>query len=658
MIIQTPPFLREQPRRSAQVAVMFALLWTSLPLVTILPLVVMALFFGLWLLRVGLLQLNVGKVPRAALVLMLIMAGGLVLQQLGTVVGRDGGIAFLMLLVCLKSFECNTRRDWQVLLLSMLFLMGSSVLFSQNLSIGIWLLGSLISVSICFAMLCGLSAAKAMRHSGQALLLTLPLMAVLFVGVPRLNEPLWRIPQAVHGEGEAQTGLSDTMEPGSISNLVQSNVWVANVVFSNGERPQSRNLYWRAMVMVDFDGRRWRAVAPDAVDDAKPANGGSTLEYQMIVSDQKGLLPALDYPVGQLSEALDTRLGNVIYARRSREGLRRLTLQASVRDTLPHQLNIGERQFYTRLPAGNPQTRLLAQNLFKQSNNTRQFVDQVLYQYRQGGFVYTLQPPQLRKTHVIDEFMFTSKQCCRENYAQSFVLMMPAAGIPARVVTGYLGGEYHEQGDFWQLRSKDAHAWAEVWLPEEEAWLRVDPTASVSNIRVEQGLNSALSEADRNLVNMQRQGWLGKAANSSQFYWQQWVVNYDHSRQNNLFERLGLGGFNLKSALLVFGLGLILALLPMLRWWRRGRWSEQDPLSEGFMLLKAALLGEEDDHLPGISARELQQIMRDNGVEDKQVEALLNQYEQWLYAEGKPSAAQQRAWLKQVKKAAKPYWQR
>ena len=656
LMIQNPPFLREQPRRRSQVAVLFALLWTSLPLVSALPLVVMALFFGLWVLRLALLQLNVGKLPLRALVLLVLIAVGLVWQQLGTVIGRDGGIAFLMLLVCLKSFEGNSRRDWQVLLLAMVFLIGSSVLFNQSLAVGGWLLGSLLFVSVCFAMLCGLGAGQALRRSAQALLLTLPLMAVLFVAVPRLSEPLWRIPQPRQAEGAAQTGLSDTMEPGSISNLVQSNIWVANVVFSQGERLRPNDLYWRALVMADFDGHRWRAVAPERVDEAKPANGGSTVEYQMIVRDQKGLLPALDYPVGQLSEALDTRLGDVIRARRSREGLRRLVLQATVRDTLPHLLNVGEWHFYTRLPAGNPRTRALAQTLLQQSANTRQFVDLALHQYRQRGFVYTLQPPLLQSAHPVDEFMFNSKQGFCEHYAQSLVVMMRSAGIPARVVTGYLGGEYHQQGDFWQLRSKDAHAWAEVWLPEEEVWLRVDPTAAVSSRRIEQGLDLALPAADRQLLAGQQRGWLGSLANTSQFYWQQWVVNYDQNRQNNLFQRLGLGGFHLKSAALGLGLGLLLALLPLLRWWQRGRQREQDALNEGFMLLKAAILGSEDEQLPSVSAHELQAIMREHALIDTNITALLQQYEQWLYVEGKPTPARQRAWLKQAKRAAQPYW--
>ena len=94
MMIINPPFLRHQPSRLAQTAILLALLWAALPLAASLPVVVTALFGGLWLLRVALLRLNVGRVPLAARLLMMVMAAALVWQQLGTLVGREGGIAF------------------------------------------------------------------------------------------------------------------------------------------------------------------------------------------------------------------------------------------------------------------------------------------------------------------------------------------------------------------------------------------------------------------------------------------------------------------------------------------------------------------------------------------------------------------------------------
>lgn len=649
MYILNPPFLRQTPPRRTQFAVLLVLLCSALPLAASLPLVVMALFGGLWLLRLALLRLNISKIPLAAMLLLMVMAAVLVWQQLGTLFGREGGIAFLLLMVMLKAFEGNTRRDWQVLLLAMLFLAGAGVLLNQSLPVGIWLVLTLAAVGACMAMLGGLPPMQALRRGAWALLLTLPLMALLFVSVPRLSEPLWRIPQ--QSGAAAQTGLSDTMQPGSISNLVQSNEWVANITFSDGHMPQPGDLYWRAIIMGAFDGTRWQAFDGTYIDSAEVPAAPRSVHYQMIVRDQQGVLPALDYPT-DVPPGLTGRLGRVVRAERSREGLRRIELAAALSDTLPHRLNEGERAYYTRLPEGNLQTRLLAERLWQQSAHERQFIDNVLHYYRRESFAYTLQPPKMPGSNGIDEFMFQARRGFCEHYAQSFVVMMRAAGLPARVVTGYHGGEYHQAGGFWQLRSKDAHAWAEVWLAGEAAWLRVDPTAAAASVRPGANLEEALPESERALLAGHSGAW-SRWSETGQYYWQQWVVNYDQSKQNSLFAALGLGGFNWKTLLLVLPVGLLLALLPLLRWWAAGR--RRDVLNEGFMLLKSALLGDDNEQLAAASAGEIKALLQQHGIDDAQLVRLLDEYEHWLYAAEPPAARVQRRWLRQARRTAARY---
>ena len=253
-------------------------------------------------------------------------------------------------------------------------------------------------------------------------------------------------------------------------------------------------------------------------------------------------------------------------------------------------------------------------------------------------------------------FMFGSKQGFCEHYAQSFVVMMRAAGIPARVVTGYLGGDYQENGNFWQIRSKDAHAWAEIWLEEEQAWLRIDPTTAASAQRQSGGLSNALPENEWQLVSggNNDQIW-NRWAESGQFYWQQWVVNYDDSSQNNLFAKIGLGKFNFSTGILVGFGGILVALLPIAWWWLRGRRKEQEPLAEGFLLLKNVLLGLKMN--PVIStASELIEIMKQNNAADTEVTQLLHQYEEWLFASDTlPSKIEERRWLNKVKNVAQKY---
>lgn len=647
-------FLSAPPPPRTALTVLAALLWAALPLVFSLPIPVVLLFAALLAVRGALLYAGIGKLPAPVLALLGVLSGVLVWTQLGTVFGREGGVAFLLLLVTLKAFESSSQRDWNVLLLAMLFLIGSAVLFNQSLLTGLWLLAALTAAAVCLAVSAGgLGLREALRCAASSLLAVLPLAAVLFVSVPRMKEPLWRIPQ---GGQQAKTGLSDTMQPGSISNLVQSDEWVANITFSDGLKPQPRDLYWRAIIMSDFDGTRWQAMPDFAADSAPPlrVSEGRGVRYQMIIRDQNGALPALDYPAGVLPQGLVRRLGGTVRAERSREGLRRLDLQAALGDTLPHALNEAEYRRYTRLPEGNPQTRRLAETLAKQSPTERAFIRNVLNHFSRRHFSYTLRPPTTAGRNSIDEFMFATRQGFCEHYAQSFAVIMRAAGLPARIVTGYQGAEYNPQGGFWQIRAKDAHAWTEVWLPSEQVWLRVDPTAAVAAVRTEQGIGSALPQNDRVLI--ADESAFSRWRDAGQFYWQQWVVNYDQSRQNSFFSLLGLGGFNLKTLLLFLPAALAAALLPLYRWQAKNR--SRDHLEEGFMLLKLALLGDGGESAPSVTAAELKSLLHENGIQDGALETLLADYDNLRYA-GLPSDPRaERRWYRAAVKTARRYRKR
>ena len=647
-------FLSAPPPPRTALTVLAALLWAALPLVFSLPTAVVLLFAALLAVRGALLYAGIGKLPAPVLALLGVLSGVLVWTQLGTVFGREGGVAFLLLLVTLKAFESSSQRDWNVLLLAMLFLIGSAVLLNQSLLTGLWLLAALTAAAVCLAVSAGgLGLREALRCAASSLLAVLPLAAVLFVSVPRMKEPLWRIPQ---GGQQAKTGLSGTMQPGSISNLVQSDEWVANITFSDGLKPQPRELYWRAIIMSDFDGTRWQAM-PDFAADSAPqlrVSEGRGVRYQMIIRDQNGALPALDYPAGVLPQGLVRRLGGTVRAERSREGLRRLDLQAALGDTLPHALNEAEYRRYTRLPEGNPQTRRLAETLAKQSPTERAFIRNVLNHFSRRHFSYTLRPPTTAGRNSIDEFMFTTRQGFCEHYAQSFAVIMRAAGLPARIVTGYQGAEYNPQGGFWQIRAKDAHAWTEVWLPSEQVWLRVDPTAAVAAVRTEQGIGSALPQNDRVLI--ADESAFSRWRDAGQFYWQQWVVNYDQSRQNSFFSLLGLGGFNLKTLLLFLPAALAAALLPLYRWQAKNR--SRDHLEEGFMLLKLSLLGDGGESAPSVTAAELKSLLHENGIQDGALETLLADYDNLRYA-GLPSDPRaERRWYRAAVKTARRYWQK
>jgi transglutaminase-like putative cysteine protease len=193
------------------------------------------------------------------------------------------------------------------------------------------------------------------------------------------------------------------------------------------------------------------------------------------------------------------------------------------------------------LPAHfNPRTRALAAEW--QSLPPREIAEAALTKFRSEPFYYTLQPPLLGPD-AMDEFLFTTRRGFCEHYASAFVFLMRAAGVPARVVAGYQGGEVNPVDGYLTVRQSDAHAWAEIWLAGQ-GWVRVDPTAAVAPARIEQGIAAALPEGeplpvvvriDADWLRQLRNRW--EAANNS---WNQWVLGYNPQRQREVLSRLGL----------------------------------------------------------------------------------------------------------------------
>lgn len=651
MWLSDPFFMRRIPGRRIQAVVLCVLLWVALPLLTALPGGVLALFGVLWLMRMVWLMVQIKPLSGWALLVPLILVGVVVFTQQGTIIGRNGGVAFLLLLVMLKAYESRGLRDWQILLLAMLMLMGAALLFNQSIWTAPWLCVSLYLLTLSMGLISGVDTRIAWQQSLLALALAVPMAAVLFVAVPRRSEPLWGIPQP---QQQAATGLSDTLHPGSISKLIQSNKLAFNATFDNNFQPQKSDLYWRAIIMAQHNGTEWRALDEryiDADNLSLPAQAPH-ISYQLILTDDHGRIPALDYPLPNEENNLSRRMGDVVRVNRSREGLRRIRLQAVLSPYLYQPLNEAERALYTDLPTGiNPRTRDLARHWQNEAYNTRDYVQRVLAYFRQQHFRYTLSPRRSQDHSSTDFFLFDSREGFCEDYADAFVWLARAAGIPARIITGYQGGEYHTQGQFWQIRSKDAHAWAEVWLPEKNAWWRVDPTAAISTTRIDSGVTQALPVSEQAAFTS-HYPWLDTSLQNSQFYWQQWIVNYDAGRQQNLLSRLGLSHWRYIAWSLLTILGVLLALLPMAGWWQRMQRKQQQPLSEGIIRLKNAVLDENETQRAALGADELQHLLARQHLLSPALQTLLEEYLTFIYTNAAPpSHKTQRAWLRRMKRA-------
>ena len=468
--------------------------------------------------------------------------------------GRDPGVTFLLLLVALKVLEMRTQREVTLAIFLGFFLVMTNFLYSQSIALGLYMLACVwifVATWVGFNRVGTEATLKERLYPAGALLLqALPMMHIFYVLFPRIQGPLWAIPQ----DGRAgRSGLSDSMTPGNISSLIKSEETAFRVIF-DGDMPSYQSLYFRGPVMPLFDGRTWRMSDFTAFGRPEYASASRPSRYSVILEpngkpwlfalDVPGALPKLESP--DLSERdRDTlMLADLqLRARRPLESRVRYDMTSWLDYRYGEALTAQARELYTRIEGdANPRTRALGRQWAAETPDKRELINRAFSLFN-TQFTYTLDPPLLGD-NPYDEFLFNTKLGFCEHYAGSFALLMRAAGIPARVVTGYQGGEINPLTRELVVRQADAHAWTEVWL-EGLGWLRVDPTAAVSPLRVDNGINAALgpmgvfstlAAADRfGLISNLRFAW--DMMNSS---WTQWVLGYNVERQKTFLARLGI----------------------------------------------------------------------------------------------------------------------
>ena len=490
-----------------------------------------------------------------------------ILLQYKTVFGRDAGVALLTLTVALKLLEVKSEREvWLTVFLGY-FLMLTHFLYGQSLFIAAYL----VLVAWLFTtLLIAFSQPRAQlpwpaqfKLSAKLLLQSVPVMLVLFVLFPRISGPLWSLPSdATTG----QSGLSDSMAPGMISQLVQSDSVAFRVEYV-GNLPPATQRYFRVLVLDRFDGYTWRTSRVHALIPTAQGQGPATRYTLTLEPHNKPWLPVMDFadpgtlPVdSQLNTDFSVTQKETVQQRKRYS----VTSYASLGNTLDTDADDLPRAL--DLPAsGNARTRELAGQLRRSSRDDLHFINQALTRFRNDNYVYTLRPPRLGSNSV-DEFLFDTKRGFCEHYASSFTYLMRAGGIPARIVTGYQSGEYNKLGNYLIVRQADAHAWSEVWLANR-GWVRVDPTAAVSPNRIEQGIANALPAGEAlPLFLRDPSPWLKQlkfswdAFNNS---WNQWVLGYDQERQVSFFARLGFGILSWQdlAMYLMIGIGGVFGLL-------------------------------------------------------------------------------------------------
>ncbi|MDS4041815.1 MAG: DUF3488 and transglutaminase-like domain-containing protein [Candidatus Competibacter sp.] len=531
--------------------------------------------------------------PRWLLLVVAIVAGAGVLIDFRTLFGRDAGVALLTAMTACKLLETRGLRDGVVLVFLGYLLVMSNLLYSQEIPMVAWLCVVVLVMLAAQVMIhrqhAGLTALAPLWLAGRMVLQAVPVMLVLFVLFPRIPGPLWGLPKDAY---EGRTGLSEEMMPGTVSQLTKSGAVAFRVRFAGDLPPQSQ-LYWRGPILWNFDGRRWtRADELPARTPIPFAAEGAALEYSVIMepSNRRWLL-ALDLPASLPARAGMTPSFQVLRDQPVNE-VYRYEMRSYPRYRTG-ELSAAERNRALRLPArGNPRARALAAEWRERDSRPGALVDAALALFREQAFYYTLTPPLLGSDGV-DDFLFRTRQGFCEHYASAFVFLMRAAEVPARVVTGYQGGERNELGDYLIVRQSDAHAWAEVWLPER-GWVRVDPTAAVAPTRVQDGLYAAVADP-LELPFMARRGgggeWLRQLAltwDSFSNAWNEWVLAYGPDRQKEFLSGLGFGPVDwgemtVAMTAVLSGFGLLVAGL---RW--RKRWVP-DPVARAWLRFCARL---------------------------------------------------------------------
>ncbi len=456
--------------------------------------------------------------------------------------GREVGVMLLIVMLCLKVLEMRLKRDAMVVIFLGFFLALTNFLYSQTILMGAYMLGC---VWVLIATLIGfnrINSEPTIRDrivpAGWLLLQSVPMMLVFFFLFPRVTGPLWNTPQ----ESQARTGLSDSMSPGDISKLSQSDAVAFRVEFE-GAVPNSADLYWRGPVLGLQSGRGWRMYDALPLERVSVSALSPEVKYRVTMQPHnKTWLFALDVPSSLPPNSVllpDFQL-------RAREPVN--TLKAySMGSYLNYRLDAesapAELQKYLNYSSRlNPRTIAFGKQMREKYPDTKVLIDEMMKYYNRE-FNYTLEPPPLGP-NPMDEFLFETKLGFCEHYAGSFALIMRAAGVPARVVTGYQGGEVNPVSRLLVVKQSEAHAWTEVWLPDT-GWLRVDPTFAVSPLRINRGISAALGPVGvfDNMVDADKLGILKSIAftwDAINSEWNRWVVGFNQDRQRGLFEGIGI----------------------------------------------------------------------------------------------------------------------
>lgn len=528
-----------------------------------------------------------------------LLAGMLAVQiSTGNVMSMEGGIAVLLVLLGGKLLESRTPHDFQVLSLVGWFLCLCSLLTDQSLSRSLWTFALFATIGVCMVRFRRGADGwlPPLKLTGIMLAQALPVAAVLFIAFPRSSIGfLGRFgTQRTH-----VTGISSSLEPGRISEIAKSDEVSFRAEFPNSAPPENFSRYWRCLVLWQCDdGLSWQK---GSWSFQAPSGGikraGDVQQIITLEPHGQRWLPALDVPIEAFDEgrqSLPDYQDDTLTAYESVDSLHRFEVHSRLTQKTGSKLTPTQRAASLRLPEDlSPRVRALGQQFKGKGFTDVQIAQRAVEHLQAQGFQYTLEPGVYEGPQALEEFIFDRRVGFCEHFSAAFATLMRAAGVPARIVIGYMGGEWSPRGGYMIVRQSDAHAWTELWI-EGQGWTRVDPTAALVPGRMTLDLRTLLAGGEEELER-QRESLLWRSFTGLRLWWDSieysWfntVISFDEESQIAWMNWLGLGQLRGHWLMLISGGFMLVTLVGFMLWLRRPA-RVRDPWLRSWLQLCARL---------------------------------------------------------------------
>jgi len=454
----------------------------------------------------------------------------------------------------------------QKLTLCLLFLIAVAFIYQQSLQMSVLYFGLLI-INIYGLLLVHnlqLSPSFSLKFMARETLILIPVTALLFILMPNLP-PFWKLPE----QQSASTGLNETMTPGDIANLAESNRLAFRVTFNSDQAPNITSLYWRVMTLERFDGETWtihpKRKAQSELFKLAPNTLSSSYEYEVIAEPtQQPWLYSLRNSQSNTPNVYNMLDNKLVYNTKVNQRLKYRATSIAGSGIAPYnQLQPWEWRLNRQLVSkAHPRTRALADEIWSRvkhlpkDQQASAYSQEILNYFKRSDFRYSLKTQAMAGDHI-DDFLFNKRVGFCAHFASAYTVLMRMQGFPTRIVTGYQGGEFNPNGNYFNVYDNSAHAWAEFWQSDaiesiardyrgdSGHWLRVDPTAVVAPERLELGL-AGMYAADPDFGNQPLQvvksiAWLNairQQLQSLDYYWTIWVLDFDQQKRNAFFAKM------------------------------------------------------------------------------------------------------------------------